>query len=370
MIMPDLVERATRFRSVLDAAKKRVAPSSFEWYPYNSLSSAQHLETLLGDAHGYVMDSARDAGILDLGCGDGDMSFFFESQGYTVTGVDHPVNNHNGMQGLRALHRDLESKITIHEADADSEIRLDAKYGLTICLGVLYHLKNPFFALERLARISRYCILSTRIARRLPDGAPMPAKHALAYLLAEDELNGDDTNVWIFSEQGLRRILERTRWEVVELITAGDTVASDTSSLDHDERAFCLLKSHYGGQHLDLLEGWHQAEDSGWRWTEKQFAARATNHLGGRHSSIAMRLYAPPLLIEKFGSISLHAKIDGSEVQPFVMREAGIHNFLRKVPEPGEVTEVVFHLDHALGPDAEYSRELGVIVASLEFKLI
>jgi hypothetical protein len=156
----------------------------------------------------------------------------------------------------------------------------------------------------------------------------------------------------------------------VELITTGDTVASDPTSLDHDERAFCLLKSHYGCQHLDLLDGWHDAEEGGWRWTKKQFTARATNHQGAKHSSIAMRLYAPPVLIEKFGVISLHAKINGSEVQPFVMREPGRHTFLRKVPEPSEVTEVVFHLDNALGPDADYSRELGVIVGSLEFKLV
>jgi hypothetical protein len=50
------------------------------------------------------------------------------------------------------------------------------------------------------------------------------------------------------------------------------------------------------------------------------------------------------------------------------MREPGIHSFLRKVPEPSEVTSMVFRLDNALGPDADYSRELGVIVASLEFR--
>jgi tRNA (mo5U34)-methyltransferase len=362
-----LLEQAVRFGVALDASRKRVASANFEWYPYNSLSNVQHLETLMGTAHGYVLESARKEQVLDLGCGDGDLAFFFESLGYNVTCVDHLASNQNNMQGLRALHRELRSGVAVREIDLDGEFPLDGKYGLTLCLGLLYHLKNPFFVLEHLARISRFCVLSTRIARRLPDGVPMPAGHALAYLLAEDELNLDDTNCWIFSEPALRRLLERTRWEVVTFFTTGDVDSSDPTSLDHDERAFCLLKSHYGQQHLDLLEGWHQVEDSGWRWTERQFAARVTSRVGLRHSRVAMRVFAPPVMIEKLGSITLHAKIDDAEVQPLVMRDPGIHMFVRKIPKPSEVTSVVFHVDNVLGPDAGYSRELGIIVASLEF---
>jgi SAM-dependent methyltransferase len=364
--MVSLVEQARRFKVALDESRKRAAPINFEWYPYDSLSNVQNLETLLG-AHDYVMEAARKERVLDLGCGDGDLAFFLESLGYDVTCVDYPASNQNNMQGLKALHRQLRSAVTVREIDVDSEFPLESKYGLTLCLGLLYHLKNPFFVLEHLARRSRFCVLSTRIARRLPDGAPLPRGHSLAYLLGEDELNLDDTNFWIFSEPALRRLLERTRWEIVEYFTTGDTVSSDPASLEHDERAFCLLKSHYGHQHLDLLEGWHPVEDSGWRWTERRFAARATSRTSVRHSKIAMRVYAPPLVIENFGSVALHATIDNVEVQPLVMREPGIHMFVRKIPKPSELTSVVFQLDRALGPDQGYSRELGIIVASLEF---
>jgi tRNA (mo5U34)-methyltransferase len=361
-----LVEEARRFGAVLAECRKRAGAADFEWYPYDSLSNVPNLEALIGGTHGYVLDTAREERILDLGCGDGDLAFFFETLGYDVTCVDYPPSNQNNMQGLRALHGELRSAVAIREIDVDSEFPLDAKFGLTLCLGLLYHLKNPFFVLERLARISRFCVVSTRIARRLPDGAQMPEGHALAYLLGEDELNRDDTNFWIFSEPALRRLFQRTRWEVVEFFTTGDKVSSDPVSLDHDERAFCLLKSHYGNQHLDLLQGWHPVEESGWRWTERQFAARATSRMGVKHSRIAMRVFAPPLVIQKFGSITLRAKIDDVEVQPLVMRAPGIHEFVRTIPNPSEVTSMVFHLDHALGPDSGYSRELGIIVASLE----
>jgi tRNA (mo5U34)-methyltransferase len=361
-----LVEQARRFKTILDEARKRVGPVDFEWYAYHSLSNVQHLEALLGGAHGYVMESARREGILDLGCGDGDLAFFFESLGYEVTCVDHPPSNQNNLQGLKALREELRSKVALCEIDVDSEFPLDGKYGLTFCLGILYHLKNPFFVLEHLAKKSRFCVLSTRIARRLPGGSPMPEGQPLAYLLGEDELNRDDTNFWIFSEPALRRLLERTRWEVVEFFTTGDK-ASDPVSLDRDERAFCLLKSHYGLEHLDLLEGWHHVEDSGWRWTERQFAVRATSRVGVKHYGIAMRVFAPPESIEKFGSISLRARIDDTEVQPLVMREPGIHLFERRIPRPSAVTDVAFRLDNVLGREEGYSRELGIIVASIEF---
>jgi SAM-dependent methyltransferase len=69
-----------------------------DWYPYNSLSSVPHLTTLLGGGHEAVLEAGKRKGILDLGCGDGDPAFFWESQGYAVTGIDYlgwTVSNFN-----------------------------------------------------------------------------------------------------------------------------------------------------------------------------------------------------------------------------------------------------------------------------------
>jgi len=41
------------------------------------------------------------------------------------------------------------------------------------------------------------------------------------------ETNNDATNYWIFSQEGLRRIIRRTGWEVRDFITVGDTRNSD-----------------------------------------------------------------------------------------------------------------------------------------------
>ncbi len=271
--------------------KKRFPEPGFEWYRYNSLTNLAHLKKLLGKSEDRVLESAKLGGVLDVGCGDGDLSFLFEAAGCRVDAVDHGVPNYNHMQGVRFLARELNSKVQIHEIDLDSQFSVPAdRYGLTIFLGLLYHLKNPLFALEQIARHSDYCLLSTRIARRLPNGSPMPEGQPLAYLLDSQELNQDDSNYWIFSDSGLRRILKRAHWEIEEWMTTGDTKASDPVSLDHDERAFCLLRSHHSLSHAELLKGWHEAESSGWRCTERSFSARFRH--APKASNAPARLFA------------------------------------------------------------------------------
>ena len=114
--------------------------------------------------------------------------------------------------------------------------------GLAICLGVLYHLKNPYYVLEKLAAHARYCLLSTRIAQSTPKGRRM-SDEPLVHLLAPGETNNDWTNFWIFSETGFRRLLDRTGWKLLAFLTTGATRGSEPARLHRDERAFCLLES-------------------------------------------------------------------------------------------------------------------------------
>lgn len=80
-----------------------------------------------------------------------------------------------------------------------------------------------------------------------------------------------------------------------------------------------------------------------------------------------MRFYAPPILMETFRSITLGARINGVELQSLVVREPGVHAFVRKIPTPTTTPSVDFRLDNAIDPNSSDSRELGIIVASLEF---
>lgn len=182
--------------------------------------------------------------IADIGAADGDLGFFLERQGFDVDIIDWPAANWNGLRGAYRLRELLGAKANILEVDLDSQFDLPRTgYGLVCLLGILYHLKNPFYVLESLAKAARYCLLSTRIARRTVDAKIDLSAAPLAYLLAPDECNNDATNYWIFSMPGLIRLVERCGWHVRAQRTVGDTEASDPSSPDHDERAFLLLET-------------------------------------------------------------------------------------------------------------------------------
>ena len=131
--------------------------------------------------------------------------------------------------------------------------------------------------------------MSTRLARRIPALTGDAREVPVAYLLEADELNADDSNFWIFTEAAFRRMLRRTNWHVRDYMTVGDTVASDPVSLERDERVFCFAESRYGLAHVELLEGWHEPEGSGWRWTERVFALRVLVPVGASRPSFASR---------------------------------------------------------------------------------
>lgn len=359
--MPKLAVQADAFASVLREAKSQVQPLKFEWYRYDSLGNLDHLDLLLKGFDRELAELAEGNPVLDFGCADGDLAFFLESLGLEVLSFDHVRTNHNGMLGVRALKQQLGSRVEIHELDLDNNFTVPpGRYGLALVLGILYHLKNPFYVLETISKHARYCLLSTRITRYLPDRKTDVSKIPLAYLLGETELNADSTNFWIFSETGLRRMVERANWRVVRFMTIGDTAASDPISLDHDERAFCLLESVYGMGHLELLDGWHTPEPAGWRWTARRFAVR----LSGA-ATLSLKLFVPPELIERFGPVTLSAEANGEPLAPEVFARAGDALFSRRLPSAPSV-EVAFTVSHSIPPTDADNRELGIIVARLD----
>src|SRR5206468_8152945 len=88
----------------------------------------------------------------------------------------------------------------------------------------------------------RYCFLSTRIARQTDKGQQI-SQGPIAYLLVPNECNNDSTNFWIFSEEGLKRLINRTGWSLLSYLSIGVTPNSTPADPERDERAFCLLRS-------------------------------------------------------------------------------------------------------------------------------
>lgn len=235
-------EALSTYEPHLVQVKATSEPEGFPWYPYGTLNNLIHLDTLLSGANRDLRALAPRGLIADVGAADGDLAFFLESKGLTVDIVDHGPTNHNGLRGANRLKATLGSGVGIHDIDLDAKFEMPrADYDLVFFMGILYHLKNPYYALEALAQSTRRCVISTRIARYAGDERTNIAHLPVAYLLGDREANNDASNYWIFSEAGLRRIISRTGWVIADFMTAGDTTASDPSSQEHDERAFCLL---------------------------------------------------------------------------------------------------------------------------------
>jgi hypothetical protein len=218
-------------------------PTSF-WYPYPTLWNVALLERLSGDAGLSLLEVCRGehGKVADIGAADGDLAFFLENQGLSVDVIDNEATNFNHFQGVRILKDALNSSVTLRSVDLDAKIDLPSKrYDVIFLLGTLYHLKNPFFVLEKLAQMTRYCFASTRIARQTPDGHSL-SPYPVAYLLGPRECNDDYTNYWIFTDAGLKRLFDRTGWSVLSQINIGSTTNSTPADPDRDERAYVFLR--------------------------------------------------------------------------------------------------------------------------------
>lgn len=327
----DLVRSAKAFRSVVQRAKEQVQRCGFEWYPFDPMSTIVHqIAPLLNDGTTNVLESERALPLLDLGCGDGAASFFFESLGFRVMAVDCAATNHNHMRGVHALRVALNSSVELQSANLDDRFHIEGgPFGIALLFGVLYHLKNPFYALEKLSELAHYCLLTTRIAQKTPGGADI-GREPLAYLVEPGELNEDRTNYWIFSEPGLRRLVGRAGWTICQFHSTGFRAGSDLSP-DRDERACCLLRSRVTcGSRIRLLSGWHRLEQDSFRWTEQNFSVTVRQPVQPG-AKLHFGFVLPSELLDT--PLTLTARADGIALPAATYSEPGEQVYRAELPD-------------------------------------
>jgi SAM-dependent methyltransferase len=360
----ELLARADEFRGRFEALQRKLKPARFDWYPYDTFANFAHFDRLLSGDRRRLLALAGGRPVLDLGCADGALAFFLESLGLRVHALDYPASNYNRMQGVQALKEALGSRVEILAADLERELFLpEPLYGLAFLLGTLYHLKNPFHVLESLATRARYLVLSTRIAGCTPGRRTDISGEPVAYLLAPGEANSDWTNFWIFSETGLRRLLDRSGWHVEDYLVAGPGDAAEPAAPGADARVFCLARSRLADldNNLRLLEGWHELEYGTWRWTAKCFSVAADAPAGA--ARIEFRFSIPEEIYARLGAMVLGARANGVPLAPQTFAAAGFHCYVAALPagSSGEL-RLDFELDKAIEDPAADTRQLGVQV--------
>ncbi len=348
----DVVARALAFEARLRQVKSQVAAPSPGWYPWDSFGNLTMLDRLLTGRRRFPETLIGDYPLLDLGCGDGDLAFFFESIGCRVCAIDNPPTNYNLMAGAEALKIALDSSVRLESLDLDGAFRLPLRHcGLALCLGILYHLKNPYSVLETLAARCDYCLLSTAVTRVAPDQHTEVNHLPAAFLAGREGFRGDETNYWIFSETGLRTLVDRCGWEVCDWLAVGD---------DSDERVFCLLRSQAFSPPpvTQLVDGWHVLENGAWRWTKRRFSVNVAP--GGRRLSLKVTV---PENLEL--PLTLGARVGGDSIGTHTWSVPGDFECTQQVPQGAEVL-VEFEVDRALSPDATDRRERAILVRAVE----
>lgn len=373
MDIAGLVRTSEDFRLRLERLKQEIRPAEFEWYPYGTFGNLENLDKLLTGKHRFLLELTGGEPVLDVGCGDGDLSFWLESLGCQVHALDFPRTNSNAMRGVRTLKAALQSSVAIWEVDLDAHFMLpQVHYGLVLLLGVLYHLKNPFYVMETLAPAARYCLLSTLITSVAPDGRTPLRNLPVAYLLDEREANNDPSNYWVFSEAGLRRLFQRTRWEICDWMVVEPAVDRRAAFWERQPRAFCLLRSLVGepGAATRLLSGWHALEEWTWRWTQRRFSAALRTPGRSGRAALTLKFVLPEAVLERLGPVTLCATVGGRRLAPETYDHSGELEYRREVALEGLPPEPVaeFELNKALPPDESDSRERGLIAVSLRLE--
>ena len=235
-------------------------------------------------------------------------------------------------------------------------------YGLIVCLGLLYHLKNPYQLLETLARSCRYCLLNTRVAAVFPGVRESVRSVPAAYLVGKVELNNDWTNYWIFSEAGLRQLVGRCGFELVAMESNQRSGVLSTPAGKVDERVFLLLRSQIHNANFEgaeLLSGWHKTENGGWRWTSKSFSVAARNQA----ARVRVLFYAPEAQIAA-GPVRIQCFSEGVDLGSETYGDAGEHFFERDILG---ARSMQFQVSHRF-VGADDGRELGIFVRSIQFE--
>jgi tRNA (mo5U34)-methyltransferase len=363
----EFVERAHSFRSVLQQAKEQPPAPNLDWYPYDSMASIDHARLCLETCFPEFLRALRSGPLLDIGCADGDLSVFFASLGLPVTAIDNRPTNFNWMSGIHALRERLGMAVDIVERDIDEQWPPPEKsFGLTLLLGILYHLKNPYHVLESLAKQSRYCLLSTRIAAATPKGTTMD-REPLVYLLDGGEANDDETNYWIFSPAALSVLVRRAGWKMLGRAMVGDNKRRpEPVRSDRDAREFLFLRSTRlsAPAHVTLGAGWGDPEPHGWAWTLKRFSF-TLQLLEQPVRSFSLRFRIPQALAAQSG-VAMTCLTNGIVLPR--SSYSGPGDFKYEALLPASVAQDApilfeFAVEHKFQPAPPETRDLGVIVS-------
>ncbi len=154
--------------------------------------------------------------VLDIGCNAGFYSFQLRRRGARVLGIDHDPRY---LAQARFAAGVLGLDVEFRELEVYDVVELGETFDYVLFMGVLYHLRYPLLALDRVARV----VEETLVVQSMVRGAAPPAAVSTDAPLEEERMfhepgfpgmyfvehsyAGDPSNWWIPNEAGLQAML-------------------------------------------------------------------------------------------------------------------------------------------------------------------
>lgn len=156
--------------------------------------------------------SCRGLRVLDIGCRDGFFAFEVERRGGEVIGIDYAEPEVTGFSiASRALNSRVQYLVeNVYDLDAEKHGTFD----IVLFLGVLYHLRNPMLALDKIRTVHKpggLLFVETQLTAK-PEIAALPTP--LWEFFPKDTLHGDSTNKWAPNIPGLVAVVEECLYRV------------------------------------------------------------------------------------------------------------------------------------------------------------
>lgn len=167
-------------------------------------------------------DSLAGQSVLDVGAWDGFFSFEAERRGAARVVASDYFSWHgvgwgtgNGKAGFELARRALQSRVQDVDIDVmDLSPDNPGTFDLVLFLGVLYHLRHPLLALEKIASVTRNLLILETVVDLVGIRRP-----AMAFYPGR-ELNGDPTNWWGPNIPAVVAMLQAVGFESVDVVTS------------------------------------------------------------------------------------------------------------------------------------------------------